>query len=368
MTPLDPLAWKQLVDAIVDEKCILFLGPGVTINYTPAVEQPSITNRQELFFKELATQYPQHILSYHEDDGFLVFKGVGEKRLLLSEIKTFYRKTQSNPVLDQIAQIPFHLLVVVTPDMSVNKAFSGQEFSFKHQSYGTKIKRTLEEVPTSEVPLIYNLFGCESEPESLITTHGDFFDLVQSIYGDKNLPDELVSFFNGDSTHNIIFLGFEFDKWYFQMLLHLLRIKFDAGFLYAAAQRLPAADNQMLMESHFRVSFVSTDIESFVQTLHSHFDESQLRKKGFASRNRSYNKANVLNFLTHGWTPQEFETFCLIHFGQVYAEFTPNMVHSTRIYLLMQYLEVHGGFDKLLAEGRTENLFQYEACGPYDVA
>ena len=56
MTPLDPLAWKQLVDAILKEKCILFLGPGVTVNY-PCTGQSLATNRQEVFFKELATQY-----------------------------------------------------------------------------------------------------------------------------------------------------------------------------------------------------------------------------------------------------------------------------------------------------------------------
>jgi SIR2-like domain len=368
MNTLDPLAWKQLVEAIAAEKCILFLGPGASVNFAPSTASPgmpSSSNRQEQFFRALAAEHPSRILSYHEGDGFLVFKDSQSKRLLLSEIKTFYQQPHPNPVLDLLAQIPFHLYVVVTPDLGLNLAFTAQGLSFKHQSYATKIKRSLEETPCADRPLIYNLFGCEAEPESLITTHGDFFDLIQSIYGDKNLPDELVALLHGDHTHNIVFLGFEFDKWYFQLLLHLLRIKFDAGFLYAAAQTLPKNNNRMLMEAQFKVGFVSTDIEGFVRKLHGHFSPAQLRQKATASPARKPNTNNIQKFILQAWSAPDFEGFCFTTFPRVYADFTPGMAHTARVSLLLQFLETHGQFDKLLHEGRLENPYQYDACGPY---
>ncbi len=358
MTPLDPLAWKQLVEAIADQKTILFVGPGATVNFDMA-------HRQEQFFQQLAAKYPSRILSYHHGDGFLVYKNANEKRLLLSEIKAFYRSTNTNPVLELLAQIPFHLYVVVTPDLALNQAFAQRKLPFKHQFYATKIKRTLEESPTSAQPLLYNLLGCETEPESLITNHSDFFDLIKSIYGDKNLPDDLVACFSGDRTHNIIFLGFEFDKWYFQMLLHLLRINFDEGFLYAAAQAMPMRDNKTLMEAQFKVSFVSTDIEGFVKTLHSQFSETQLRRESVDNEPKRVIVANVVKFVSQAWTPQDFETFCLIHFDAVHSDFTQGMEQTARINLLMRHLKVIGGYEKLLEEGRAENPFQYDACGPY---
>jgi hypothetical protein len=362
MTPLDPLAWKQLVDAIAEEKAILFLGPGVTVNY-------QLPDAQERFFKGLAEKYPERILSYHEDDGLLVFKNVNEKRLLFSEIRAFYKAVTPNPVLELLAQIPFHLYVVVTPDLSLNHAFAQVQRPFEHEYYTTKIKRTLEDAPSAERPLLYNLLGCESEPESLVTNHGDFFDLIQSIYGDKNLPDDLVSFFHRDRTHNIIFLGFQFDKWYFQMLLHLLRINFDQGFLYAAAKGLPTSDNKTLMEAQFKVSFVSDDIEGFVGTLHQQFyPHGPIPAQLAPITPRRYNLPNILKFIRLAFSPQEFETFCIIHFPVVRAEFTSESLQTTRINLLMEYLQVHGLYAQLLEKGRAENPFQYDHCGPYHEA
>lgn len=361
LTSLGQIEWTQLKEAILQQKCVLFLGPGVTVNYGDA-------ERQAAFFKGLATKYPDRILSFHHEDGFLVFKNLKEKLMLLSEIKAFYMDIVPSPLLELLARIPFHLFVVATPDLSLNRAFAKQSFFFNADSYTSKKESDLAQMPTREEPLLYNLLGCETDSESLITNHSDFFDLIKSIYGDKTMPQMLKDCFHAAHTSNIVFLGFEFDKWYFQLLLHLLCIKLDddEGFLYAAAQGLPSVDNKLLMEAQFRVSFVSNDIDGWVQTLHDQFAPAELRSPapGVVTA-RKYHMPNILRLMTLGWTTQEFETFCFINFTEVYAEFTPSMPQSARILHLIEHLKTKGLFEQFLEMGREENSHQYEECGPY---
>ena len=361
LTSLGQIEWTQLKEAILHQKCVLFLGPDVTVNYGDV-------GRQAAFFKGLATKYPDRILSYHHEDGFLVFKNLKEKLMLLSEIKAFYQNIAPSPLLEMLARIPFHLFVVATPDLSLNRAFGKQAFFYHADAYTSKKEADLVQMPTREEPLLYNLLGCETDSESLITNHSDFFDLIKSIYGDKTMPQMLKDCFQADHTSNIIFLGFEFDKWYFQLLLHLLRIKLDddEGFLYAAAQGLPSVDNKLLMEAQFRVSFVSNDIDAWVRTLHDQFAPAELRTPAFGlAAKRKYHMPNILRLMTLGWTPQEFETFCFISFTEVYAEFTPAMPQSARLKLLMEHLKTNGLLEQFLELGRAENGHQYENCGPY---
>lgn len=359
MNHTENINWEFITRSINQQKCVLFIGPGVTINY----QKP---DREAVFLKQIAQQYHNEILSYHEEDGFLIFKDENTKLLYLDKIRPFYEQDFSNTILDKISDIPFHLIISITPDLSLNRVFDTKRYGYIHGYYKGKVKQKLEFQPSSLKPLIYNLLGCIKADESLITSHYDLFNLIQSIYADKNLPDEITSVFNRDITQNIIFLGFDFNKWYFQLILHLLRINYESCVRYAATQDLMCKHLQTLCESHFKVTFVSDNPGDFINTLHAKFSPEQLRKAPATSAiARRYKKENILKFIGKTFNATDFETFCLIHFEEVYQNFTPGQAQTTRLNALIEYSQKYDLFEDLLQLGREENPIQFSNFEPY---
>lgn len=357
---LDLRQWGQLAQAIRDGKCIVFVGPGATINYGDP-------RRHSAFLESLAAKNPHDILAYHPDDGFLVFRDARTRTLYEKEIRDFYTEKRDNPLLDMLARIPFHTAICVTPDLALREAFERQHLPCYDQHYATKLKVPLHELPSSERPLLYNLLGSVREPQTIVSSHSDLLSLMQSVFGDKNLPDELTAMFSGERTRSIIFLGFEFDKWYFQLILYILGIRIESCWRYAIAQVLPASHNQTLFEAQFEIEFVSSDLLDFVTRLCAQFEPNELRKPASdAGPVRPFNKKRVMQFVVKAFTPSELEVFCLIHFEAVYKDFTADMSQTRRIGLLLDYVERQGHFQRLLEAGRLENPYQYGQCGPYD--
>jgi hypothetical protein len=254
----------------------------------------------------------------------------------------------------------------VTPDLALREAFERQNLPCFDQHYATKLKVPLHDLPTSARPLLYNLLGSIREPQTMISSHADLLSLMQSVFGDKNLPDELTTMFNGERTKSIIFLGFEFDKWYFQLILYILGIRIESCWRYAIAQSLPASHNQTLYEAQFEIEFVSNDLLDFVEQLCAQFEPHELRKPiPLDLAAQTFSKKQIMQFVVKAFTPAELEVFCLIHFDQVYKDFTADMTQTRRIGLLMEYAERQGLFPLLLEAGRLENPYQYGQCGPY---
>jgi len=352
--------WQFITDAIERQKTILFLGHGVSINY----KNP---NHESAFFQDFIGKNQDDILSYHQQDGFLIFRNQDAKLLSLNKIRPFYEQDFSNDLLEKLAEIPFHLVISLTPDLSLKKVFERKQFLHTHHYYRTKIRTEIDENPSKEKPLLYNLLGCVKDDESLISSHYDLFNLVQSIYADKNLPEKITSVFQKDLTKNIIFLGLDFEKWYFQMILHLLNINYDSCIRYAASQRELSHEHQTLIESEFKINFVSKDLKSFVETLHSQFPTEKLRKPSADAhkKNRKYLKNNILKFSAKAFNATDFETFCMINFEKVHEEFTPEMGQTKRISLLLDYLERNDEYENFLELAKEENPVQYKNFAPY---
>lgn len=359
MSHIENINWSFITKSIAQERTVLFLGPGVTVNYGQV-------DREATFFGNFAAQYPKDVLAYHPQDRFLVFRDKSAKLLHLDKIVRFYEQDFCNPLLEQIAEIPFHLIITITPDLSLNHIFDDRQFDYTHQYYKTKLHRQIDEKPTGQKPLLYNLLGCVKADESLITSHYDLFNHIQSVYGDRNLPQRITSIFQEDVTQNIIFLGFDFEKWYFQLILHLLKISYDPCIRYAAAQKQLKHHLQTLCESHFKINFISNDPALFIKTLHKNFEQEELRKPvAVKGAKRNYHKQNIVKFLGKAFNPVDFETFCMIHFEDVYQEFTPGQGQSARLNLLLQYVDRHEAYEQLLSQGKEENPVQYKNFAPY---
>ena len=352
--------WGFIADAVLKQKSILFLGGGVSINY----QNPK---NEAQFFENFVAENHSDILSYHQQDGFLVFRNADTKLLSLNKIRAFYEQDFSNELLEKIAEIPFHLIISLTPDLSLKKIFERKSFLHTHHYYRTKIRTEIDESPTAEKPILYNLLGCVKDDESLITSHYDLFSTVQSVYADKNLPEKITSVFNKDATKNIIFLGLEFDKWYFQLILHLLGINYDACIRYAALQKELPENYQTLIETEFKINFAGKDLKSFVENLHQQFTPEQLRKPSADAHkiNRKYLKNNILKFMAKAFNPTDFATFCMINFEDVHNDFTPEQGQASRLNLLLDYLERKAQYETFLDLAKEENPVQFKNFAPY---
>lgn len=324
-------------------------------------------DRQELFFEGLCKTYAKSIRTYHGHDGLLVLNRSDDWVDLINEATSFYKEERDNVLLDKLAQIPFHLAISTTPDISINQAFTRQEFDAGHQYFKINSKHGVSETPSKYRPVLYNLLGCAKDDESLIITHSDLFKAVKYLSNEDNLPDWLIKYFREDKTRSIIFLGFEFDKWYFHLILYLFQIELKSCKRYATSESQPKNEHhQVLVESEFRVNFVDTNMLDFVNKLHAQFNLEELRKPVQAvSENRKYILDRIFNFLENAFDTGSFETFCFIHFGDVYRGFPPAMDQKIRIGRLLIHAESHGLIGKLLEEGQKSNSYQYDKWAPY---
>ena len=162
--------WDLLVDSIRNEKCVLFLGPGITINYGDPL-------RLINWLTELQAKKPEEILAFHKHDGLLVFNNGKSKASNRQAIQGFYQQdfTKGNSVLEKIADIPFHLIISVTPDLTLQKVFEKKKFLYETGFCSKRSKIATAEL-NKEIPLIFNLFGSEQELESLIVAHSDLYN------------------------------------------------------------------------------------------------------------------------------------------------------------------------------------------------
>lgn len=262
------LNWDFILDKIQDEECLLVLGPEVFAN------EEGVSYHEQLM-NYLNPAKNRYIQRFYEDDDFFLFDDLSKQTLICHDIKTFYSKAVPNETLKRLAEIPFHVIMTVTPDKLLNQAFEAQGFNYQFGFYKKQKDPTNIKAPTKQNPLIYNLFGCLDSEESIILTHNDLYDYFKSIFARKSMPQLLK-----DELHNIrniLFLGVPFDKWYMQLLLRELEIHNGSyAFLrFAANQSLPGRIETFCTEQ-FKINFITDKekakkdvIAEFIKDLHS---------------------------------------------------------------------------------------------------
>ena len=267
------IAWDIIIETIKAEKCILFIGPEI---FAPS---PEVRLADKLIhFLEVDKDEG---IRYYDDDLFY-FKERQKKTLTYYNIKKFYQQQFEDTIaiFKKIAQIPFHYIISINPDKKLKEVFEKLEFKYNFDFYWKNHppSSTNPSRPSKENPLIYNLFGSVDQFESLVLTHDDLFDFLASVFQTNNMPNQLKNHIQ--EADNFIFLGFEFEKWYMQLLLRILHFHNNEDFLKYASNQIVHEDLQIMCYEQFKINFVKDDINSFVTTLHSKCQEANfLRSK-----------------------------------------------------------------------------------------
>jgi hypothetical protein len=224
MTAFDAPEWDKkfnhLFNDIQRENCVVLVGPeAVKIGDRPL---------RNALRDHLQRSNPDDIAHFYERDGFFLFSEASfSKGDVQREVVLFYKKLQlgldvPEELLLQLARLRVHLVLSINPDNFLSEVAS--KYGIEHQSaffqHGGAGVEEVAEKPTKAEPLFYNLCGSLQQDSSLVLDYDDLFRLLSSLLGSPGLPPKLA--WELRQAKHFLFVGFDFDKWYSQLLLRLL--------------------------------------------------------------------------------------------------------------------------------------------------
>jgi hypothetical protein len=248
------------------ERSVLVIGPGIVLDKDGNSLQASFAERYSQRNKGL-------IRHYFAQDNIIRPKNAATRLTVQKNFADFYEKDFPEKVKElyrKISQIPYPLIISLNPDKTMVSCFDeyGCEHTFDFYIRGKK--NLINEIPTTGKPYLFNLAGSYTDPESLILTYDDLFEYLRNILPGDALPTAIRT--NLKNAVNITFLGVEFEKWYFQLLVKLLT-EFDEKFelLRYAAPDLSSLENiNSICANNFEITFVGPDVNNFINELYYH--------------------------------------------------------------------------------------------------
>jgi hypothetical protein len=265
---LQPINWNLITKAIKNHKCLLIIGHD-------AVLMPDRTTPIfQSILQEVKEDFPEEVF-YQTGDEFM-YTPPNIQDQVYEEIAGKFERQNLPFFYEQLAQIPFFMMLNVSPDLYLKNLFEEKKqagFQFHFDYY--QAQALPQEVPKTngEAPLLYNLFGTTQTPNSMVFSYDKLFNYLDSLMNQKyKLHPSMTSQIR--DAESIVFLGFKFNKLYLNLLLWLLgfheikRKKFASGRTYQ--------DTLEFVKKQFAIDFVMTDIPSFVQELHQKCQEEKL--------------------------------------------------------------------------------------------
>ncbi len=272
---LDQVDWADVLDTLQAQKCVLFLGGGA---YQLGAQELDAAIQASLGWP--AANHP-HIKHYNAD-GFVLLKKNRYRRHVATGLREFYSQAFPDTELAfaQLARIPFHAIISLTPDNLLARTFDNLGLDYQQDFYFRNRKAPDQyEEPTADRPLIYNLLGNIEEPESLVLTHQDFFDYLNSVFNSSSMHEDLKLTLK--SAERFIFLGLPYEKWYFQLLLRVLSLQADElqEIERLALQEFDNENLQKIYAGEFKLDFVPVGIGAFLDRLFRECDRANLIKE-----------------------------------------------------------------------------------------
>ena len=251
-----PISVEEISDNLEYQKCVLFLGPDVAKNLEGKLMQTGLRDHI------VAANFP---IEYDADNFFICDEQT--KNRIYTPLRQYYeRHNKPNEIHSQISQIPFHLIISITPDLLLKQAFEQNDIAYEF-SYYAKGEATREvEEPTKDKPLIYNLFGCIEKQESLILSHDDILGFLFSIIKEYELPKNLRLAI-GNVTH-YVFFGFNFERWYLKLLLRIFDLTKGKTSISAERNGCTSVEYRDFFHNIYHMEFIDTNIDEYAKNLY----------------------------------------------------------------------------------------------------
>lgn len=278
--------WEYIIDCILDQKCMLFLGP----------DFPS-TDKGFSFYEALVASLPESDLNnkviYHNSDQLFFFEDPTVKNTFYNKFRRLHQKMKPSSALRKIAALPFHVIVAATSDTLLLQALEEYNYFFQHYDKlnGESVVTKSNYHPTHKQPYIYNLLGNIDKTETLVLSNDDIYDFTINLLGKQMIPSLIE--LETSKAETILFLGFGMHKWYMKLILKLFQIhnsvnakKYAIGFSREEQKEPGAAINKVLgdtsklfCEKHLKINFLEGTEEGFINALYASFNKDHLRAK-----------------------------------------------------------------------------------------
>lgn len=201
---------QRIVKRINEGKCLVILGPHLL--------DAGGNSTLALLNKHLSENLGDKV-RYYAGEGFVSFDDKTRELLIEDEVEDFFNALQPNELYRKVAEIPFSMVINTAPDTTLNKVLNEKGIGFDYDFYHKG--QTPKDPVKTQSRYLYNIFGDYREIDSMVLTYKDLYEYLQSIMGDNGLKIKSML----REAKSVLFFGFSFDKWYFQLLLWLMQIE-----------------------------------------------------------------------------------------------------------------------------------------------
>lgn len=268
---LSDFQWNALLRGIEQDSCIICLGPEF-FSAPPRTESQS--QRMATHLKQYAKQLGIRVL----ENGWYQLGRNGDDGATYEAIRAFYEKENEGheKTLEQLAEISTHLIINLTPDHHLEATLERKGYQYRPGVYVRNQPNRNTEVPTQQVPMIYNLVGNLEQRNSLVLTYDDFFDYIQSTVRGVSMSSLLKD--NILSADYFIFLGLPEDDWRMHLFLRIMQQHENGKNKYAT---MPGADEDVAQawNEQYDIKLINDHIEAFVTELHKRCTEKGLLRE-----------------------------------------------------------------------------------------
>jgi len=281
---------EQITNWIQQEKCILILGPDIVFDCQKSLlnELSNYLNDNEI---ECKFDTYDELFSSNTDFDYNFWE----------YFSNFFDKLSPQPVYQKIAEIPFHLIISLSPDLLLKQVFEKNNFAFDFDYYNKNLNPQEINEPTKEKPLIYNILGNYKEFDSVVLCFQEVFNYLSAILGTYQLSQKLKRKIS--ISKSVLFLGFRFDKWYFKLILQLLNL--DAKAMKQASAKevgdfVGESQKQNLIidfyRNEFKIRFIQQDSNQIIDLLHDYYKKNDmLRKPKTETQTAPQQVTNIIN-------------------------------------------------------------------------
>ncbi|MBL7807029.1 MAG: hypothetical protein JNN28_04405 [Saprospiraceae bacterium] len=265
--------WDGLVQSIQDGEAVLVLGPDAIPFYSAV----STTDYEEMTFAQRVQLQVINSLgddiSYHyKRDNLFQFKSPSAKQSALKEVRSVARSTDWHPdkeLLRQLVSMPFPVILNISPDKTIYDAFIAYYKEPQFDYFTTKDKPNPTKLTYPDglnQPIIYNLCGSVLDKlDSVVLDYNDLLDLIKNLLMDNGVPQQLIR--KLQEADRFILLGFELERWYFQLLLHYLN-KLESSYFNNPNLNFPilanvSEDTKEFVMNQFNIKHIATSRYEF---------------------------------------------------------------------------------------------------------
>jgi len=250
---------RLVKDGLAKGSCVLFFGP----------ELMKINDKDFnlAFYETLTDEEFENVnkktAKYDEKEKIWTFKSIETKRDFYYQFDEFIKQNRNIhlPIYNKLASIPFPLIVSLLPDDTLYAAFS------QFKNFNLEFKSLLDSdvpEPTTDDMLIYNIYGT-IENQEYVASHFDFLNFIVDKGQSKGLPTNFTTAIM--KANYLVFVGFEFDKWYNIMLLYILNKIKQGQKKYAIEEQSAEELYKKLSDSSLNLMFMEGNSEEFINEL-----------------------------------------------------------------------------------------------------